>query len=96
MSITRFAQGENSNLRVFFFIHCYIEGIMSGYDKQLISIFFAIKGEKFCPFQDFQGLQPKFKDSPGPGFFLLRIPGLSRIFKDRGNPDIKVRTIGPH
>ena len=54
-------------------------------------LLFAIKGEKCRPFQDFQGPQPKFKDFSGPRFFFsffLPIPGLSRIFKDRGNPDI--------
>ena len=49
----------------------------------------TIKGKIFCPFQDFegplvtqiQGLSARVWD------FLLPISGLSRIFKDRGNPD---------
>ena len=55
---------------MFVFLHRYIEGIMSGCDKELILIIFAVKGEKFCPFQDFQGPQPKFKDFPEPGIFF--------------------------
>ena len=46
-----------------------------------------IKGETFCPFQDFQGLQPKFKDFNRAWNFHLPIPGLSKNFKDRGNPE---------
>ena len=44
------------------------------------SSFFAVKLETFCPFQDFQGLQPKFKDFPGPGIFFCQFqdfPGFS-------------------
>ena len=32
-------------------------------------LFFAVKGETFCTFHDFQGPQPKFKDFPGLGIF---------------------------
>ena len=65
-------------------------------------LFFADKGEKICPFQDFQGPQPKFKGFPGPGIFFCQFqgpvvqspistnPGLTlnktSILKDRGNP----------
>ena len=41
--------------------------------KQLILIFFfAVKREIFCPFQDFQGPQPKFKDFPEPGILICQ------------------------
>ena len=39
MSFTRFALGEKPSF-LFVFKHCYIEGTMSGYDKQLILIIF--------------------------------------------------------
>ena len=40
-----------------------------------------IKKEIFCPFQDFQGPQPNFKNFPGPGNFFNQFqdfPGFSR------------------
>ena len=66
---------------VFVFIHCYIEGVIPGYDKQLSFIIFYSKRWKIRPFQDFQGPQPKFKDFPGPGIFFCQFqdyPGFSR------------------
>ena len=45
---------------------------LSGYGKQLILNIFAVKGEKLCPFQGVQGLQPKLKDFPGPGIFFCQ------------------------
>ena len=71
---------------MFIFIHCYIEGILSGCDKQLFLIIFAVKGEQFCSFQDFQGPQSKFKDFPGPGIFFCQFhdfPGFSRTVQPR-------------
>ena len=60
---------------------------MSANDKQLILInFFAVKGETFCPFQDFQGPETQIQRLSRAWDFLLPIPGLSGIFKDRGNP----------
>ena len=50
-------------------------------------LFHAVKGEKFCPFQDFQGLQPKVKDFQGLEFSSAN----SRTFKDlkdRGTRDL--------
>ena len=64
MSFTRFASAEN-RAPILVFKQCIIEGIMSGYDKQLILTIFAAKGEEFCPFKDLQGPPPKFKDIPG-------------------------------
>ena len=72
---------------------------MSGYDKQLILIIFAVfnfkKVKTVTHFQDFQGLQPKFKDFPAPGIFFCQLfHDRSRIFKDRGTsvtcPKLKV------
>ena len=39
-NFTRFASGENQ-ASVFVFKHCYIESVMSGYDKQLVLIIFC-------------------------------------------------------
>ena len=52
MSFTRFALGEKPSFS-FVFKHCYIEGTMSGYDKQLILIIFWT----------FQGLEFSFVNS---------------------------------
>ena len=41
---------------------------------------FAVEGQEFWPFQDFQGPQPKFKEFPGPGIFFCQFqdfPGFS-------------------
>ena len=53
---------------------------MSGCDKQLILIkLFAVKSMKVCLFWDFQGLQPKFKDFPGPGIFFCHFQDFPRV-----------------
>ena len=49
-----------------------MEGIIS------FGLFYAVKGEKFCPFQDFQGPQPKVKDFQGLEFSFAN----SRTFED--------------
>ena len=80
MSFTRFASGEEWGLS-FFFKYCFMEGVIS------FGLFYAVKGENFCPFQDFQGLQPKFKDFQGLEFSSAN----SRTFqdlKDRGTRDL--------
>ena len=57
---------------------CCIKNILS---NSIFLLFFEIKKEVFCPFQDFQGPRPKFKDFPGPGNFFPQLqdfPGFSR------------------
>ena len=51
-------------------------------------LFFAVKGEHYLPIPGFKGPQPKFKDCLTRACnFLLPVPGLSRIFKDHGDPE---------
>ena len=86
MSFTRFTSEKKA--RLFYVLkHCYVEGIMSRYDKQLILIILRRVRWKTLPtpgvsrtVTQIQGL------NRARNFSLLPIPGLSRIFEDRGNP----------
>ena len=79
MSFTRFASGKKST-SVFVFEHCYIEGIMSGYDKQLIStIFLHLKMNNFAHSRIFKYHKPNSRTFEGLEFPFAN----SRIFKDR-------------
>ena len=49
---------------------CHIKNILF---NSIFLLFLEIKKGIFCPFQDFQGPQPKFKDFPGPGHFFHQI-----------------------
>ena len=71
--------GKIEPLFVFSYIKiCYIKGIMSGCNNQLILIIFAVKDEKFCSFmifkdsnpnsRTFQGLEFSFANSTGTYF----------------------------
>ena len=64
MSFTRLASGKILSLH--FGFHTLL------HQKYYVWLF-AVKGEKFCPFQDIQGLQPKFKDFSGPGIFFCQL-----------------------
>ena len=67
MSFTRFSSAEKPSLR--FQILLYRRyNVSSDYDNS--DYFLQLKAEIFCPFQDFQGPQPKFKDFLGPGIFF--------------------------
>ena len=46
--------------------HCYIKNILT---NNLFLLFLSTKKEMFCPFQDFQGPQIKFKTFQGLEFF---------------------------
>ena len=67
---------------VYVFKHCYIKGTSGPVTaSSSFAFLFTGKGEKLCPFQDFQGPQPKFNGLPGPGIFFYQFqdfPGFSR------------------
>ena len=71
MSFTRFASEEKLSLRF-----CFHTLLYQRYYTCLVmtnssfGLFSTVEGEQICPFQDFQGSQPKFKDFLGPGFFF--------------------------
>ena len=85
MSFTRFASWEN-RASAFVSKHCYIEGIMCGCGKQLILIIFCSKRWKILPIPEFSRTATQNQGLSRAWNFLLPIPELSRIFKDRGNP----------
>ena len=75
--------GQKSGLAKWWFLFYSTVCIKNILPNSIFSLFLEIK-KIVCPFQDFQGPRPKFKDFPGPGYFSP-IPGLFRISTDRGN-----------
>ena len=65
--------------------HCYIKRIMSGYDKQLILITLGGWRWKSLSISGLWRTTTQIQGLSWASNFLLPIPGLSRIFKGRGN-----------
>ena len=67
---------------VYVFKHCYIEGTSCPVTaSSSFALLFTGKDEKLCPFQDFQGPQPKFNGLPGPGIFFSQFQDFSGFLR---------------
>ena len=84
--MTQFTSTKSRPCKVAVFVlrHCRDKNTIT---NSTFLLFLEVKEKICCLFQDFQAPRPKFKDFPGHGNFFPPIPGLCRIFKDRGNPD---------
>ena len=71
MSFTGFDSGKKND-PPFLFSYIVTSKVLS---NSAFWWFFAVKSENVCPFQDFQGPQPKFKDFPGPWIFFCLFQG---------------------
>ena len=69
---------------LFVFKDCYIEGLTS--DDDNFDYFLQLKVKNIVHSRIFKDHNPNSRTFQGLEF-LLRIPGLFRVFKDRGNPE---------